>query len=203
MLASAYAAEREAFGRKLDQQPLHRRVLEELGAQADGALHLTVRIAQLLGRIEQGKASAEDNALFRTGIALVKLYTGKQAVAVLSEVIECFGGQGYMEDTGLPRLLRDAQVLPIWEGTTNVLSLDALRVLRKPETVAALECELQRLDAFLARCALDEVRRVISTEPAAAEREARHLAFTLAHAWMGGLLRQSGSDRIPAPLAFT
>ena len=57
---------------------------------------------------------------------LTKLITGKQAVAVVTEVIESFGGAGYVEDTGLPQLLRDAQVLPIWEGTTNVLSLDAL-----------------------------------------------------------------------------
>ena len=61
----------------------------------------------------------------------MKLTTGKQAVAVASEAIESFGGAGYVEDTGLPRLLRDAQVLPIWEGTTNVLSLDLLRALAK------------------------------------------------------------------------
>jgi hypothetical protein len=62
----------------------------------------------------------------------MKLTTGKQAVTVLSEVIEAFGGAGYVEDTGLPQLLRDAQVLPIWEGTTNVLSLDTLRALGSP-----------------------------------------------------------------------
>ncbi|TME52950.1 MAG: acyl-CoA dehydrogenase, partial [Chloroflexi bacterium] len=76
------------------------------------------------------------------GIALAKLYTAKQAVAVASEALECFGGQGYMEDTGLPRLLRDAQVLPIWEGTTSVLALDALRVLRKTEALDAVAAEL-------------------------------------------------------------
>ena len=59
----------------------------------------------------------------------MKLTTGKQAVLVLSEVVEAFGGAGYVEDTGLPQLLRDSQVLPIWEGTTNVLSLDTLRAL--------------------------------------------------------------------------
>jgi alkylation response protein AidB-like acyl-CoA dehydrogenase len=59
----------------------------------------------------------------------MKLTTAKQAVAVTSETLEAFGGAGYVEDTGLPQLLRDGQVLPIWEGTTNVLSLDALRAL--------------------------------------------------------------------------
>jgi len=60
---------------------------------------------------------------------IMKLTTGKQAVAVASEVLEAFGGAGYIEDTGLPVLLRDSQVLPIWEGTTNVLALDTLRAL--------------------------------------------------------------------------
>ena len=64
--------------------------------------------------------------MLRLVTPLTKLATGKQAVATTSEVIESFGGAGYVEDTGLPQLLRDAQVLPIWEGTTNVLSLDAL-----------------------------------------------------------------------------
>ena len=147
MLAAAYAAQREAFGRTLEQQPLHQEVLREMSAQTDGALYLTMRMAQLLGRVETGEAAGGEAALFRLGIALVKLYTAKQAVAVVSEAIECFGGQGYMEDTGLPRLLRDAQVLPIWEGTTSVLSLDALRVLRRSESMEAIDAELSRLDA--------------------------------------------------------
>src|SRR5438552_12983812 len=147
MLATAYAGERVAFGRRLEQHPLHAQMLREIAAEADGALYLTMRMAQLLGRIETGTADAGEAALFRVGIALAKLYTGKQAVSVASEAIECFGGQGYMEDTALPRLLRDAQVLPIWEGTTSVLSLDVLRVLRKPEAVEAVAGELGRLDA--------------------------------------------------------
>src|SRR5438477_6757393 len=153
MLATAYAAQREAFGRNLQDHPLHREVLDQMACEADGALYLTMRMAQLLGRIEAGTADAIEVTLFRVGIALAKLYTGKQAVSVASEAIECFGGQGYMEDTALPRLLRDAQVLPIWEGTTSVLSLDVLRVLRKPEALAALAGELIRLDAPDRDCA--------------------------------------------------
>ena len=194
MLATAYAAQREAFGRKLQEHPLHREVLGPMAAEADGALYLTMRMAQLLGRIEAGTADAAEVALFRVGIALAKLYTGKQAVSVASEAIECFGGQGYMEDTGLPRLLRDAQVLPIWEGTTSVLALDVLRVLRKPEALEAVAGELIRLDAPDRECALDIARRTLADEPAAAEGAARRLAFTLAEAWMSGLLRQAGKE---------
>ena len=197
MLAAAYAAQREAFGRTLEQQPLHQEVLREMTAQADGALYLTMRMAQLLGRVETGEAAGGEAALFRLGIALVKLYTAKQAVAVVSEAIECFGGQGYMEDTGLPRLLRDAQVLPIWEGTTSVLSLDALRVLRRSESMEAIDAELSRLDAPDRDRALDLAQRAASDEPAAAERAARRVTYALAEAWMGGLLCQSGIEVRP------
>src|SRR5207253_8601146 len=201
-LAAAYAAQREAFGRTLEQQPLHQEVLREMSAQADGALYLTMRMAQLLGRVETGEAAGGEAALFRLGIALVKLYTAKQAVAVVSEAIECFGGQGYMEDTGLPRLLRDAQVLPIWEGTTSVLSLDALRVLRRSESMDAVGAELDRLKAPDRDCALDLAHKAATDEPDAAERAARHVAYALAEAWIGGLLRQAGVEVRPPGIAL-
>ncbi len=147
MLACGYAARRHAFGRRLDRHPLHREVLVEMAVQAEAGLVLAMRVAALLGRRENGVTSQGEDLLFRLGISLAKLYTARQAVAVASEAVECFGGQGYMEDTGIPRLLRDAQVLPIWEGTTSVLSLDALRVLTKPGVVDAYAAELERLAA--------------------------------------------------------
>src|SRR2546421_5103004 len=197
MLATAYAGERVAFGRRLEQHPLHVEVLREMAAEADGALYLTMRMAQLLGRIETGIADAGEAALFRLGIALAKLVTAKQAVAVASEAIECFGGQGYMEDTGLPRLLRDAQVLPIWEGTTSVLALDALRVLRQTEVLDAVAAELERLGAPERKCAIDMARTAGTQEGEAAERGARRLAFSLAQSWMGGLRGQAGIEVTP------
>ena len=192
MLATGYAAQREAFGRRLEQHPLHAEVLREMAAQADGALYFTMRMAQLLGRIEAGTTKPGEVAVFRVGIALAKLYTAKQAVAVASEAIECFGGQGYMEDTGLPRLLRDAQVLPIWEGTTSVLALDVLRVLRKHDALDAVGAELERLDAPERDCALDLARKAGAQEGDKGESAARHVAFSLAQSWMGGLLGQAG-----------
>src|SRR5262249_41773643 len=81
-------------------------------------------------REENGALADEEAMLLRMLTPIVKLTTAKQAVACASEILESFGGAGYVEDTGLPRLLRDAQVLPIWEGTTNVLSLDVMRVLK-------------------------------------------------------------------------
>jgi len=77
---------------------------------------------------------------------LLKLYTAKQAMSVISEGLECFGGLGYMEDSGIPSGFRDAQVLPIWEGTTNILSLDILRILSKTgeETLLAFRQKIDK-----------------------------------------------------------
>lgn len=197
MLATAYAAQREAFGRRLEQHPLHAEVLREMAAEADGALYFTMRMAQLLGRIEAGTSKPGEVAVFRVGIALAKLYTAKQAVAVASEAIECFGGQGYMEDTGLPRLLRDAQVLPIWEGTTSVLALDVLRVLRKREALEAVGAELERLEAPERERALDLAGKASAQEGDRGESGARQVAFSLARSWMGGLLGQTGVEVRP------
>ncbi len=125
-LARSYAANRTAFGQPLAQLPLHADTLAALEAETWGAFLMTFLLVELNGRQEAGEIDGEQLALLRLLTPLTKLVTGKQAVAVLSEVLESFGGAGYVEDTGLPQLLRDAQVLPIWEGTTNVLALDAL-----------------------------------------------------------------------------
>ncbi|XP_015672936.1 acyl-CoA dehydrogenase family member 11-like [Protobothrops mucrosquamatus] len=94
---------------------------------------LVMELARLLGLEETKMATEQEKHMLRLLTPLAKLYTAKQAVAVNSESLECFGGQGFMEDTGLPVLLRDTQVLPIWEGTTNILSLDVLRCILKSQ----------------------------------------------------------------------
>jgi alkylation response protein AidB-like acyl-CoA dehydrogenase len=122
-----YARRRAAFGRPLAELPLHRETIADLAVEYEAALALVFECARLLGRAEGGEARDEERGALRLLTPLAKLLTGKQAVAVASEALEGFGGAGYLEDAGLPAYLRDAQVLPIWEGTTNVLSLDALR----------------------------------------------------------------------------
>jgi alkylation response protein AidB-like acyl-CoA dehydrogenase len=124
-----YARKRVAFGSLLVDKPLHRDTLAGLQAEAEAAFHLAFHVAELTGLSETGELDEEQTLLLRLLTPVMKLTTGKQAVQVLSEVLEAFGGAGYVEDTGLPQVLRDAQVLPIWEGTTNVLSLDTLRAL--------------------------------------------------------------------------
>lgn len=133
-LAFDYARKRIAFGETLSHKPLHLDTLAGLQAEAEAAFHLAFYVAELTGRAESSSQQStggtiDEGLLLRLLTPVMKLTTGKQAVLVLSEVIEAFGGAGYVEDTGLPQLLRDSQVLPIWEGTTNVLSLDALRAL--------------------------------------------------------------------------
>ncbi|MCA9606383.1 MAG: acyl-CoA dehydrogenase family protein [Myxococcales bacterium] len=143
-LARDFSKRRFAFGAVLADKPLHTETLAGLQAELEGALQLAFLAVELLGRSEQGDASETDQAMLRLMTPIAKLTTGKQAVTIASEVLECFGGAGYVEDTGLPALLRDAQVLPIWEGTTNVLSLDTLRALsRDHEALATLIGEAQ------------------------------------------------------------
>lgn len=144
-LARSYAGQRRAFGSMLNELPLHVDTLAGLEAETRGAFLLAFELVELMGRQEAGELTDGHRALMRLLTPIAKLLTAKQAVAVVSECIEAFGGAGYVEDTGLPALLRDTQVLPIWEGTTNVLALDAL--LRGELTTA-----LPAVNARIAQC---------------------------------------------------
>jgi acyl-CoA dehydrogenase len=188
-LAKDYARRRKAFGALLVDKPLHADTLAMLEAEYAGAFCLAFRCAQLLGEIDH----SGESPLARALVPIAKLTTGKQAVAVCSEAIEACGGAGYIEDTGLPRILADAQVLPIWEGTTNVLSLDTLRALAKGGALEAVIAEIESCctaatDAGLARpveVARAAVRHAAAwvaeamTSPDRLEAGARRFALTL------------------------
>lgn len=164
-LSRAYAWKRVAFGAPIASHALHAATLDEMEAETAGALALCMEVAQLLGRIEQGVAGDDEKRRLRALVPLTKLTTGKQAVSVTSEAIESFGGAGYVEDTGLPVLLRDAQVLPIWEGTTNVLSLDVLRAEAKDRAYSAVLADLvqrtEKLPSSLPRGGLDALKGTV------------------------------------------
>jgi alkylation response protein AidB-like acyl-CoA dehydrogenase len=125
--ARGYADLRTVASGRLSENPLHRATLGQLAVDASGAFALAAHGFALLGQVEAGDDLAALE--LRLVAPLAKLTTGRLAVATASELLECFGGAGYVEDTGIPRMLRDAQVLPIWEGTTNVLAVDVLRAL--------------------------------------------------------------------------
>ena len=190
-LASDYARKRVAFGAPLSEKPLHLDTLAVLEAETEAAFHLAFYVAELTGQSETGQISADDALLLRVLTPVMKLTTGKQSVMVATEVLEMFGGAGYVEDTGLPMLLRDSQVLPIWEGTTNVLALDTLRVKHglKQIEVAVARCLKNIRDpqlakaAHVARSALDHATSWLTAAESAGqpavEAGARRFALTL------------------------
>ncbi len=169
-LARDFSRKRTAFGAALAQKPLHLDTLAGLQAEMEAAFHLSFYLVDLIGREETGQLSPEQVDLLRLHTSLAKLTTGRQAVHVASEVVEAFGGAGYVEDTGLPLLLRDSQVLPIWEGTTNILSLDALRAVLKDESLEALKAKVARCAAEAQEASLVELGRVAVTAVTTAEQ---------------------------------
>ncbi|MDA3914616.1 acyl-CoA dehydrogenase family protein [Oleiagrimonas sp.] len=199
-LARDYASRREAFGRRLADHPLHAQTLADMQAEHAAAFALTFHLVRLLGRVEHDQADPHEPHLLRLLTPLAKLWTAKVAVAVASETLECFGGAGYIEDTGLPQLLRDAQVYPIWEGTTNVLSLDLLRVLGKTglaplrkQIDALLEAPGQESIAGMLRGVLDHAQSFLdehSADPSRLQSGARDLAITLARCMAAALLSE-------------
>ena len=217
-LAFEYARRRHAFGRALIEQPLHRATLASLQAEFEAAFQLVFFVTELLGRVETGTASPEERALLRVLTPLAKLWTGKLAVRIASEACEAFGGAGYIENTGIPQLLRDAQVYPIWEGTTNVLALDVLRALG----ANGIDSVITAADALLGeagddrhgvRASLSAACDWLATHSAhrdALEAGARGLALTLARCFAAALLarhaawaeRERGDARARAALAI-
>ncbi|MDB4877392.1 MAG: uncharacterized protein JWM41_3838 [Gemmatimonadetes bacterium] len=185
-LARDYATRRTTFGKRLIDHPLHAETLSDLEARVRASFLLTFRVVELMGKHECREATDAERAILRLLTPVAKLYTAKQAVAVASEALEAFGGAGYVEDTGLPRLLRDAQVLPIWEGTTNVLSLDMWRAI---ERTGAFEPWLDDVRVRLGRTAaapvadvVERIARYVSETQDSDRREAgaRRLAFAIA-----------------------
>jgi len=205
-LARDFARRRFAFGSVLTERPLHMETLAGLQAEFEAAFHLVLLTAELLGREEAGTATEDEGRLLRLVTPLSKLTTARQAVAVTSEILEAFGGAGYVEDTGLPMLLRDAQVLSIWEGTTNVLALDALRAVARDGALGPLLARIHALagearDAGLVEAgkqAIAAAERAAAwvgergRSPAEVEAGARGFALTLGRSLeLAALVRQA------------
>ncbi len=206
LLARDYAGKRRAFGAKLAELPLHAGLLADLDAECAGATVLTYELLDLLGRHESREIDDTGAALLRLLTPLVKAVTGRQAGAAASETLEAFGGAGYLEDTMLPGLLRDAQVLPIWEGTTNVLSLDALLRADFAQGAAALRARAVAACAGAAdaslRAAGDAALKTIAHwiawhagchDPGALQAAARRLVLSLGRAFELALLVELAS----------
>ncbi len=139
-----WAEERVAFGKKVIDHPLMAETLMDMACEQRLALNWAFRGVNLMDRLESGKSTEEDRRALRMLTPLLKYVLGKLAVSICSEGVEALGGNGYIEDWPLARVLRDAQVLPIWEGTTNILVLDTFRALRKDNGHEALFGEVAR-----------------------------------------------------------
>ena len=177
---------RSAFGRLLVDQPAMANVLADLAIESEAATVVAFRLAGATDRAARGSAS--ESAFRRLALAATKYWVCKRAPGHAAEALECLGGNGYVEDSGLPRLYREAPLASIWEGSGNVAALDVVRVLaRSPSSVSALLDELslaagadQRLDD-----AIDRLRKDLA-DPS--EQHARRLAEAIALCLQGALL---------------
>lgn len=134
--AAWWARNRHAFGKTLIDQPLMQSVLADLALEWLGALAIALRTAQAFD-------TPEEHAFARLAVALAKYWNNKRCPAVIAEAMECLGGMGYVEDTPMPLLYREAPLNGIWEGSGNIICLDILRTLEKrPEAREALLAEL-------------------------------------------------------------
>ncbi|HEY0592049.1 MAG TPA: acyl-CoA dehydrogenase family protein, partial [Thermoanaerobaculia bacterium] len=191
--ARFHVERREAFGQPVVRHPLAQETLRDLEAEHRAALLLTFHAVETLGRADRGDDAAARE--LRALIPLVKAVTGKLAVPCVSEAMEMIGGNAYIEESPLPRLLRDAQVLPIWEGTTNILVLDFLRVAKKHRGHEAL---LARVRSALP----EEADEIAAAFDGLEEKDARGWMDRLARALERTLLAEAGDteafDRLAA-----
>jgi putative acyl-CoA dehydrogenase len=141
--AAHHATYREAFGGRLIEKPLMRNVLADLQVESEAATTLMLRLAGAVDRSQRG--DAEEQAFKRIATAVGKYWVTKRGPSVAAEALECLGGNGYVEDSGMPRLYREAPLNSVWEGSGNVNALDVLRAMtREPASVEAYFSELDR-----------------------------------------------------------
>ncbi|MFS0555133.1 acyl-CoA dehydrogenase family protein [Brevibacillus sp. 179-C9.3 HS] len=129
--AKYYAQERRAFGNTIDHYPMVKEMLVSLLLDTEVSTGAVFDMIAVYDRLQANPVSKEDVALARLLIPLLKYRTGEEAVESTHTAIEIHGGNGFIEEYVTPRLLRDAQVLTVWEGTSNILALDILRVMQK------------------------------------------------------------------------
>ncbi|KAI9346013.1 hypothetical protein DFJ73DRAFT_838480 [Zopfochytrium polystomum] len=139
-IAKDFATKREVFGASLATQPLHLRTLADVELSFRAMTHLVFFVVSLLGIVEHRPKSDPEaqaaDAVLRLLTPVTKGWTGKVSVAAAAECMEALGGNGYIEEVGIAAILRDNQVNTIWEGTTNVLALDVLRVVASSKGTA-------------------------------------------------------------------
>jgi putative acyl-CoA dehydrogenase len=194
-----HAQHRKAFGAYLIDQPLMRNVLADLAVEAEAATMVAMRMA---GATDKAVHGDENEALLRRiGLAATKYWVCKRAAPHAAEALECLGGNGYVEDSGMPRLYREAPLMGIWEGSGNVSALDTLRAMStRLECVEVLFGELAksegqdpRLDAHVER-----LRQLLGdqSDVQTVEYRARKIAEDICLALQGSLAVRHGHPAV-------
>ncbi|WP_199253918.1 acyl-CoA dehydrogenase family protein [Mycolicibacterium mengxianglii] len=191
-----HAQHRKAFGEYLIDQPLMRNVLADLAVEAEAATMVAMRMAGATDRAARG--DQREALLRRIGLAASKYWVCKRATGHAAEAMECLGGNGYVEESGMPRLYREAPLMGIWEGSGNVSALDTLRAMAtRPESVEVLFDEVAtaggqdaRLDAHVARLRpqLDDLATI--------QYRGRKIAEDICLALQGSLLVRHGHPAV-------
>jgi putative acyl-CoA dehydrogenase len=193
--ATHHTAHRAAFGKTLIDQPLMRNVLADLCLESEAATSLAMRLARAYDEAgndaREGNDDSDAQLFKRVATAVGKYWTCKRAPNHAFEAMECLGGNGYVEDSGMPRLYREAPLTSIWEGSGNVISLDVLRALsRSPRSLEVFLAEVDlahgadaRLDAHVQR-----LKSQFTEDPATLESRARRVVEGMALALQGSLL---------------
>ena len=201
--ATHHAAHRAAFGKTLIDQPLMGNVLADLCLESEAATALAMRLARAYDEAGATRAKASTTATPSCSSASRRpsASTGPASAAPnhAFEAMECLGGNGYVEDSGMPRLYREAPLTSIWEGSGNVISLDVLRALsRSPRSLEVFLAEVElaqgadaRLDAHLQR-----LKSQFADDPATLESRARRVVEGMALALQGSLLVRGASPAV-------
>jgi len=191
-----HAQHRKAFGEYLIDQPLMRNVLADLAVEAEAATMLAMRMAGATDKAVRG--DERESLVRRIGLAAGKYWVCKRATGHAAEAMECLGGNGYAEESGMPRLYREAPLMGIWEGSGNVSALDTLRaMMTRPECIDVLFDELagpaaqdNRLAAHVSRLR-DELGELETIQ-----YRARKVAEDIGLALQGGLLVRHGHPAV-------
>jgi len=196
MQAAHHAAHRSAFGAHLIDQPLMRNVLADLAVESEASTTVAMWLAALTDRADNGDPQA--SILRRVALAVSKYYVCKRGPVHAAEALECLGGNGYVEESRMPRLYREAPLLSVWEGSGNVAALDVLRAMaRQPESLEAFFDELDdsaggdhRLDSAV------EKLKASFADVASLEHRARTVVGEMALALQGALLVRYGHPAV-------
>jgi len=188
MQAVHHARHRSAFGKALVDQPLMGNVLADLAVEAEAATYAAMRLAGATDRVARG--DEREAMVRRVALAVSKYWVCKRAPAHAAEALECLGGNGYVEDSGMPRLFRESPLMSIWEGSGNVAALDTLRALAtQPESLEVFFDEVELAAGADSRLddAVGRVRKEL-TSLDDLEYRARRVVEQLALVFQGSLL---------------